>query len=103
MKVKKALIAAAGFGTRMLPQTKAIPKEMLPIINKPVIQYVVEELISVGIEDIIIVTGYHKRAIEDHFDSLFELNEWLKKNNKLEMLKEINKLHDKVNYISRGH
>jgi UTP--glucose-1-phosphate uridylyltransferase len=66
---KKAVIAAAGFGTRFLPQTKAMPKEMLPLVDKPIIQYVVEELVSVGIKDIIIVTGQAKRAIEDHFDS----------------------------------
>ena len=67
-KVTKAVIAAAGFGTRFLPQTKAMPKEMLPLIDKPIIQYVVEELVKVGIEDIVIVTGYSKRSIEDHFD-----------------------------------
>ncbi len=67
-KVRKAIIPAAGFGTRFLPQTKAMPKEMLPIVDKPVIQYVVEECVASGIEDIIIVTGYHKRSIEDHFD-----------------------------------
>jgi len=67
-KIKKAVIPAAGFGTRFLPQTKAMPKEMLPIVDKPVIQYVVEELVDAGIRDIIIVTGYHKRTIEDHFD-----------------------------------
>ena len=65
---KKAVIAAAGFGTRFLPQTKAMPKEMLPLVDKPIIQYVVEELVAVGIKDIIIVTGQAKRAIEDHFD-----------------------------------
>jgi len=68
-RVKKVIIPAAGFGTRFLPQTKAMPKEMLPIVDKPVIQYVVEECVASGIEDIIIVTGYHKRTIEDHFDS----------------------------------
>lgn len=68
-KITKAVIAAAGFGTRFLPQTKAMPKEMLPLVDKPVIQYVVEELVDAGIEDIIIVTGYHKRSIEDHFDA----------------------------------
>lgn len=67
-KVRKAVIAAAGFGTRFLPQTKAMPKEMLPLVDKPIIQYIVEELVDAGIEDIIIVTGYHKRTIEDHFD-----------------------------------
>lgn len=67
-KITKAVIPAAGFGTRFLPQTKAMPKEMLPIVDKPVIQYVVEELVDAGITDIIMVTGYHKRTIEDHFD-----------------------------------
>ena len=68
-KVTKAVIAAAGFGTRFLPQTKAMPKEMLPLVDKPVIQYVVEDLVEAGIKDIIIVNGYSKRSIEDHFDS----------------------------------
>jgi UTP--glucose-1-phosphate uridylyltransferase len=68
-KVTKAVIPAAGFGTRFLPQTKAMPKEMLPIVDKPVIQYIVEELVEAGITDIIMVTGYHKRTIEDHFDA----------------------------------
>lgn len=67
-KIRKAVIPAAGFGTRFLPQTKAMPKEMLPVVDKPVIQYVVEELVEAGITDIILVTGYHKRTIEDHFD-----------------------------------
>lgn len=66
--VTKAVIAAAGFGTRFLPQTKAMPKEMLPLVDKPIIQYVVEELVEAGVDDIIIVTGYNKRSIEDHFD-----------------------------------
>jgi len=69
-KIRKAVIPAAGFGTRFLPQTKAMPKEMLPIVDKPVIQYVVEELVDAGITDIIMVTGYHKRTIEDHFDAV---------------------------------
>ena len=68
-KIRKAVIPAAGFGTRFLPQTKAMPKEMLPVVDKPVIQYVVEELVDAGITDIILVTGYHKRTIEDHFDA----------------------------------
>lgn len=68
-KITKAVIPAAGFGTRFLPQTKAMPKEMLPIVDKPIIQYIVEELVDVGIKDIILVTGYHKRTIEDHFDN----------------------------------
>lgn len=66
--IRKAVIPAAGFGTRFLPQTKAMPKEMLPVVDKPIIQYIVEELVAVGIRDIVIVTGYHKRTIEDHFD-----------------------------------
>ena len=67
-KVRKAVIPAAGFGTRFLPATKAQPKEMLPIVDKPIIQYVVEQAVEAGIEQIVIVTGWHKRAIEDHFD-----------------------------------
>ncbi|CAN5149819.1 UTP--glucose-1-phosphate uridylyltransferase GalU [soil metagenome] len=67
-KIRKAVIPAAGFGTRFLPQTKAMPKEMLPVVDKPIIQYIVEELVDAGIQDIVIVTGYHKRSIEDHFD-----------------------------------
>lgn len=69
MKITKAVIPAAGFGTRFLPATKAMPKEMLPIVDKPIIQHIVEELVEAGITDIIIVTGYHKRSIEDHFDA----------------------------------
>lgn len=88
--VKKAIIPAAGLGTRFLPVTKALPKEMLPIIDKPTIQYIVEEAIESGIEDIIIVTGKGKRAIEDHFDHSFELEETLLKKNKLEMLEKVN-------------
>ena len=68
-KVRKAVIAAAGFGTRFLPQTKAMPKEMLPLVDKPIIQFIVEELVEAGIKDIILVTGYSKRSIEDHFDT----------------------------------
>ena len=73
--VRKAVIPAVGFGTRMLPATKAIPKEMLPIVDKPAIQYIVEEAIDSGIEDIIIISGRNKRAIEDHFDKSYELEE----------------------------
>ena len=72
-KVRKAIIPAAGYGTRFLPATKALPKEMLPIIDTPTIQYIVEEAVKAGIEDIIIVTGKQKRAIEDHFDRNVEL------------------------------
>ncbi len=85
-KVKKAIIPAAGLGTRFLPATKAMPKEMLPIVDKPTIQYIVEEAISSGIEDIIIVTGRSKRAIEDHFDKNIELEADLEEKNKEELL-----------------
>ncbi|HDZ5972108.1 TPA: UTP--glucose-1-phosphate uridylyltransferase GalU [Staphylococcus aureus] len=85
-KIKKAIIPAAGLGTRFLPATKAMPKEMLPILDKPTIQYIVEEAARAGIEDIIIVTGRHKRAIEDHFDSQKELEMVLKEKGKSELL-----------------
>lgn len=89
MRVKKAIIPAAGLGTRFLPATKAMPKEMLPIVDKPTIQYIVEEAIASGIEDIIIVTGKGKRAIEDHFDHAFELEETLMKKGKTDMLDSV--------------
>ena len=86
-KVRKAVIPAAGLGTRFLPATKAIAKEMLPIIDKPTIQFIVEEAIAAGIEDILVVTGKAKRPIEDHFDSNFELEHNLEKSGKTELLK----------------
>jgi len=88
-KVRKAIIPAAGLGTRFLPATKAMPKEMLPIVDKPTIQYIVEEAIASGIEDIIIVTGKGKRAIEDHFDHAFELEENLIKKEKFDLLEKV--------------
>lgn len=91
MKIKKAIIPAAGLGTRFLPATKAMPKEMLPIVDKPTIQYIVEEAIESGIEDIIIVTGKGKRAIEDHFDHSFELEKTLYDKGKFELLEEVQK------------
>lgn len=91
MKVKKAIIPAAGLGTRFLPATKAMPKEMLPIVDKPTIQYIVEEAIESGIKDIIIVTGKGKRAIEDHFDHSFELEQNLLEKGKFELLSEVQK------------
>lgn len=100
-KVRKAVIAAAGFGTRFLPQTKAMPKEMLPLVDKPIIQYIVESLVSAGIRDIIIVTGYSKRSIEDHFD---RPNEDLLNNlraggeKKAHYIEEMNYLADMANY-----
>ncbi|MBD8069411.1 UTP--glucose-1-phosphate uridylyltransferase GalU [Bacillus sp. PS06] len=88
-KVRKAIIPAAGLGTRFLPATKAMPKEMLPIVDKPTIQYIVEEAIASGIEDIIIVTGKGKRAIEDHFDHSFELEENLMMKGKVDLLEKV--------------
>lgn len=88
-KIKKAIIPAAGLGTRFLPATKAMPKEMLPILDKPTIQYIVEEAARAGIEDIIIVTGRHKRAIEDHFDSQKELEMVLQEKGKSELLEKV--------------
>jgi UTP--glucose-1-phosphate uridylyltransferase len=97
--VRKAVIAAAGFGTRFLPQTKAMPKEMLPLVDKPIIQYIVEELVDAGIEDIVIVTGYHKRSIEDHFDHMSaDLRANLKNAGKLELLEETKKISDLANF-----
>ncbi|MFJ7747170.1 UTP--glucose-1-phosphate uridylyltransferase GalU [Peribacillus sp. NPDC097295] len=97
MKIRKAIIPAAGLGTRFLPATKAMPKEMLPIVDKPTIQYIVEEAIESGIEDIIIVTGKGKRAIEDHFDHSFELEQNLFEKGKFELLKEVQKSSKLVN------
>lgn len=99
MKVRKAVIAAAGFGTRFLPQTKAMPKEMLPLVDKPIIQYVVEELVEAGIEDIVIVTGYHKRSIEDHFDALSaDLKANLKQGGKDKLLDETAAVSNLANF-----
>ncbi|MGY3481583.1 UTP--glucose-1-phosphate uridylyltransferase GalU [Staphylococcus cohnii] len=89
-KIKKAIIPAAGLGTRFLPATKAMPKEMLPILDKPTIQYIVEEAARAGIEDIIIVTGKHKRAIEDHFDNQKELEMILEEKGKTDLLEKVN-------------
>lgn len=88
-KIRKAIIPAAGLGTRFLPATKAMPKEMLPILTKPTIQYIVEEAVAAGIEQIIIVSGRNKRAIEDHFDHAPELENILRQKGKLDLLKEV--------------
>lgn len=99
-KVRKAVIPAAGLGTRFLPQTKAMPKEMLPLVDKPIIQYIVEELVKAGIKDIIIVTGYHKRAIEDHFDNpSADLVNNLKNSGKEKQLKEVMKISTLANFF----
>lgn len=91
-KVKKAILPVAGFGTRFLPATKSQPKEMLPVVDKPVIQYLVEEAVASGIEEIIFVTGRGKRAIEDHFDISFELEETLVEKNKQDLLEAVQKI-----------
>ena len=91
--IRKAILPAGGLGTRFLPATKASPKEMLPIVDKPMIQYAIEEARSCGIEEFIIITGKYKRAIEDHFDSAFELEESLKKAGKKRLLEEISRLN----------
>ncbi len=93
------MIAAAGFGTRFLPQTKAMPKEMLPLVDKPIIQYIVEELVDAGIEDIVIVTGYHKRSIEDHFDHMSaDLRSNLKQGDKLKLLDQTKQISELANF-----
>jgi UTP--glucose-1-phosphate uridylyltransferase len=97
MKIRKAIIPAAGLGIRFLPATKAQPKEMLPIVDKPTIQYIVEEAIASGIEEIIIISGRGKRCIEDHFDKSYELEEELLRKNQLALLEEIQKISSMVN------
>jgi len=97
--IKKVIIPAAGLGTRFLPQTKAMPKEMLPVVDKPVIQYVVEEAVASGIKDVIIITGWHKRAIEDHFDRSLELEKFLREKGKEKELNEIKRIAELANFI----
>ena len=101
MKVKKAVIPAAGLGTRFLPATKSQPKEMLPIVDKPAIQYVVEHAVRAGIQDILIITGRGKRTIEDHFDRSFELEYRLEQSGKYEELKEVREISEmaSIHYI----
>lgn len=103
-RIRKAVIPAAGFGTRFLPATKATPKEMLPIVDKPTIQYIVEEALASGIEDILIISGHAKRAIEDHFDSTPILEENLKAKGKTELLKMVQEISEiNVHYIRQKH
>jgi UTP--glucose-1-phosphate uridylyltransferase len=101
VKVRKAVIPAAGLGTRFLPATKAQPKEMLPVVDKPAIQYVVEEAVRTGIRDILIVTGRGKRTLEDHFDRSFELEHYLEDSGKHEELKEVREISEmaSIHYI----
>ncbi len=98
-KIRKALIPAAGFGTRFLPQTKAMPKEMMPLVDKPIIQRVVEELVDAGIETIVVVTGWNKRSIEDHFDNNFELEEKLLAGGKQKELDMVRKISDLAEFV----
>ncbi len=98
-KIRKVVIPVAGFGTRFLPMTIAQPKEMLPIVDKPIIQYIVEQVVAAGIEEVIFVTGRNKRAIEDHFDYSGELEQMLKEKNKLEQLKEVHRISQLAKFI----
>ncbi len=98
-KIRKALIPAAGFGTRFLPQTKAMPKEMMPLVDKPIIQRVVEELVEAGIETIVIVTGWNKRSIEDHFDNNYELEDKLFKAGKEKELELVRKISNMAEFV----
>ncbi|KAJ52117.1 UTP--glucose-1-phosphate uridylyltransferase [Clostridium tetanomorphum] len=97
MKVRKAVIPAAGLGTRFLPATKAQPKEMLPIVDKPTIQYIIEEAVCSGIEEILIITGRNKRAIEDHFDKSIELEKELEEHNKSKLLSMVKQISNMAN------
>lgn len=99
MKVKKAIVAVAGSGTRFLPATKSMPKEMLPIVDKPIIQLVVEELVEGGIEDIILVTKWDKKPLEDHFDYSWALENDLEKAGKLELLEKVKKVSEMANFV----
>ncbi|MDP3837226.1 MAG: UTP--glucose-1-phosphate uridylyltransferase [bacterium] len=103
-KIRKAILPVAGFGTRFLPATKAQPKEMLPVVDKPVIQYLVEEAVAAGIEEIIFVTGRGKRAIEDHFDYSFELSKTLVEKNKLDLIKKVQAIESlaKFSYVRQS-
>ena len=103
-RLRKAVIPAAGFGTRFLPATKATPKEMLPIVDKPAIQYIVEEALESGIEEILIISGHGKRAIEDHFDTNIRLEQHLKKQGKTELLAEMQEISEiNIHYIKQKH
>lgn len=99
MKITKAVIPAAGYGTRFLPFTKASPKEMIPVVDKPVIQYIVEAAVKSGIEEIILITGQNKRSIEDHFDSNFELEFRLEQAGKKEELKELRQISELAKFV----
>src|SRR5688500_12841122 len=99
-QIKKAIIPAAGLGTRFLPATKTVPKEMLTIVDAPIILYVVEEAVEAGIENIILISGRGKHAIEDFFDTSYELEDRLQKDGKLHLIERVTRLRDKANIIS---
>ncbi len=98
-KIRKAVIPVAGFGTRFLPMTIAQPKEMLPIVDKPIIQHVVEQVVSAGIEEVIFITGRNKRAIEDHFDYSGDLEQLLREKNKLDLLHEVHRISKLAKFV----
>jgi UTP--glucose-1-phosphate uridylyltransferase len=100
MRVKKAVIPAAGFGTRFLPATKVVPKELLPIVDKPTIQYIMEEIVEAGIEEVILITGREKGSIEDHFDTSTELENHLKKKGREDLLKMVQEISEMVTLVS---
>jgi UTP--glucose-1-phosphate uridylyltransferase len=100
MKVKKAVIPAAGFGTRFLPATKVVPKELLPIVDKPTIQYIMEEVVAAGIEEVILITGREKGSIEDHFDTSTELENHLRKKGRKDLLQMVQAISDMVTLVS---
>jgi UTP--glucose-1-phosphate uridylyltransferase len=100
MKIKKAVLPAAGFGTRFLPATKAVPKELLPIIDKPTIQYIMEEVVGAGIEEVVLITGREKGSIEDHFDTSVELENHLRKKNRKDLLKLVQDISEMVTLVS---
>ena len=103
-KIRKAIIPAAGFGTRFLPETKAMPKEMLPIVDKPVMQYIVEEIVDSGIEEILVISGHGKRSIENYFDSSPQLEHHLLESGKTKLLEEIHKISEiKIHYVRQKH
>jgi UTP--glucose-1-phosphate uridylyltransferase len=100
MSIKKAVIPAAGFGTRFLPATKVVPKELLPIVDKPTIQYIMEEVVGAGLEEVILITGREKGSIEDHFDASAELENYLRKKGKNDLLRVVQEISEMVTLVS---
>lgn len=100
MKIRKAVLPAAGFGTRFLPATKVVPKELLPIVDKPTIQYIMEEVVAAGIEEVVLITGREKGSIEDHFDTSAELENHLKKKGRKDLLKMVQDISEMVTLVS---